>query len=122
MVSKTSRTSTETVEYYDRLLDTIPAIERKGAATAYTSLNGHMFSFLTKEGILALRLPQDARNKFIEKYDSKITMQYGSVMKEYVDVPGDLLKRTDELKTYMQLSFEYIGSLKPKATKKKRPS
>lgn len=51
---------------YESLVSTRPDIERKGATMPYTSLNGHMFSFLTKEGTLALRLsdgvPQEVQN------------------------------------------------------------
>ena len=35
---------------YDKLLATNPRVELKGAASAYTSLNGHMFTFMTKTG------------------------------------------------------------------------
>jgi TfoX/Sxy family transcriptional regulator of competence genes len=40
-------------------------------------------------------------------------------MKEYVAVPDDLLQNTEELKQYLDLSYEYIKTLKPKPTKKK---
>ena len=40
----------ERIEQYDRLIATLPGIERKGATVPYTSLNGHMFSFLTPTG------------------------------------------------------------------------
>jgi len=33
-------------------------------------LNEHMFSFLTKEGALALRLPAEARERFIKYFDT----------------------------------------------------
>ena len=45
---------------------------------------------------------------------------YGAVMKEYVTVPDTLLGKTKELKKYLDLSFEYVGTLKPKATTKKK--
>ena len=41
-------------------------------------------------------------------------------MKEYVDVPEALLKKTGELKKYFDLSFAYVSSLKPKPTTKKK--
>src|SRR2546423_1289816 len=50
----------------------------------YTSLNGHMFSLLTKEGWLALGLPSETRAAFLEKHQTKLGVQYGTVMKEYV--------------------------------------
>src|SRR6185503_8455133 len=42
---------------YDALVAAHPEIERKGATMPYTSLNGHMFSFLSPAGAMALRLP-----------------------------------------------------------------
>jgi hypothetical protein len=41
-----------------------------------------MFSMLTKEGRLALRLPAEAREAFLEKYDTELSVQYGRVRKE----------------------------------------
>ena len=46
---------------YEKLVATHPKVERKGATVPYTSLNGHMFSYLSKDGKLALRLPDEAR-------------------------------------------------------------
>ena len=34
----------------------------------YTSLNGHMFSVLHKDGSVALRLPAAEREAFLKKY------------------------------------------------------
>ena len=42
---------------YEKLVATNPKVERKGATVPYTSVNGHMFSYLSKEAKLALRLP-----------------------------------------------------------------
>ena len=54
--------SLETVALYEKLVATNPKVERKGAMLPYTSVNGNMFSLLTKSGTLALRLPEaDAR-------------------------------------------------------------
>jgi len=36
-----------------------------------------------------------------------------------IGVPDNLLKKTDELKYYHDLSYRYIETLKPKPTKKK---
>ena len=48
-----------------------------------------------------------------------VVIQYGAVMKEYVEVPDALLKKTTELQKIFDKSYEYAQSLKPKATKKK---
>ena len=84
----------------------------------YTSHNGNMFSILMESG-LALRLPEEARESFIKKYKSSLHKAYGIVMKEYVTVPDALLKKTNELTKYLDLSYEYVQSLKPKPTKRK---
>jgi hypothetical protein len=110
----------EVLNLYYRLVATNPSIERKGATMPYTSLNGHMFSFLTKTGSLALRLPTEERDAFLKKYKTKLCEQHGSVLKEYVEVPVALLKKTQELKKYFDLSCAYAASLKPKPTKKAR--
>ena len=108
----------DTLGWYEELVATHPGVERKGATTPYTSLNGHMFSFLTQQGRLALRLPADAREAFLKKYDTTLCEQHGTVLKEYVEVPDALLKKTRELKKYFDLSHAYVASLKPKPTKK----
>ena len=108
------------LELYEKLVSTNPNVERKGAAVPYTSLNGHMFSFLTKDGTLALRLPTAERNAFLSRYKTNLCEQYGTVMKEYVEVPEALLKNTRELKKFFDSSYLYVGSLKPKATTRKK--
>jgi TfoX/Sxy family transcriptional regulator of competence genes len=40
-------------------------------------------------------------------------------MREYVTVPNELLKNTNELQQYLELSYEYVKTLKPKPSKKK---
>jgi hypothetical protein len=103
---------------YDKLLATNRRIERKGAANPYTSLNGHMFTYLNPSGILALRLPEKEREEFLEKYKTTLFEAYGTVMKEYVTVPDSLLKKTKELRKYLELSYAYIQTLRPKPTRK----
>ena len=109
----------EALEHYERLVATNPKVERKGATMPYTSLNGHMFSLFTKENRLALRLPLDERNAFLKKFKTTLCEQYGTVMPEYVIVPDALLAKTKELKRFFDISYAYVGSLKPKPTTKK---
>ena len=78
-----------------------------------------MFTFVSKEGKIALRLGKEEREAFIEKYDSKLAENYGTVMKEYVEVPDALLEKLDELAPYLEMSYQYAQTLKPKATKNK---
>jgi hypothetical protein len=106
---------------YEKLVATNPEIERKGDTMPYTSTNGHMFSVLTKEAQLAIRLPEKERKAFLEKYKTTLCEQYGHVMPEYVVVPDALLAKTTELKRAFDASYAYVSSMKPKpATKKKK--
>jgi len=54
---KTNNIPPDKSALYDKLIETHSKIERKGAANPYTSLNGHMFTYLNPAGTLALRLP-----------------------------------------------------------------
>ncbi len=66
----------------------------KGAKNAYTSRNGHMFSFLDGDGTMALRLSNELGDEFRSTYDSGPVIQYGSVMRGYVSIPATLLADT----------------------------
>lgn len=104
---------------YKSLIDSHPKIELKGKNFPYTSINGHMFSILDKEGNLGLRLPKEVRGKIIRDFNTQLHEAYGKVMKEYVHVPDKLLAETVIMKNYIEISFTYVKSLKPKPTKKK---
>jgi TfoX/Sxy family transcriptional regulator of competence genes len=118
---KKSPIPAERVELYEKLLASIPEIERKGADNPYTSLNGNMFTLLlSPSGRLALRLPKEEREEFLTKHKTTLFEAYGAVMKEYVAVPDELLKNTKALGKYLVLSYEYAKTLKPKPTKAKK--
>ena len=108
----------EALEHYEALVATNPAVDRKGAKNPYTSRNGHMFSFLGPDGTLALRLPTERYEEFLATYDSGPVESYGAVMKGYVSVPAEVLADTDALKPWFDASHDWIGTLKPKPTKK----
>jgi len=120
MSRSTESTARNSLTHYERVIATNPKVERKGTAMPYTSVNGHMFSFLTKTGRMALRLPEPERDAFLKKYQTKLCEQHGTVLKEYVEVPEGLLEKTRELKRFFDASYEYVASLKPKPTKKKK--
>ena len=103
---------------YEALIATIPDLDRKGAAMAYTALNGHMFSYMNAEGVLALRLPAAERAEFMRRYDAPLHQAYGIVQKEYVTVPAGLLEETETLAPFFRAGFRLVESLKPKPTKR----
>ena len=63
---------------YEALVATNPKVDRKGKTMPYTSLNGHMFSMLTKEGQLALRLAVFSMHSFLTlTFLSLMVARYG---------------------------------------------
>lgn len=110
----------EQIELYNNLIKTNPDIEKKGKTTPYTSINGHMFSFLSKDGSMGLRLSESDRESFISEYYGKLMVQHGRTMKEFVEIPDELFSDTEKLTSYLQKSLDYVSSLKPKPTKKKK--
>jgi hypothetical protein len=116
---KTSKfTREKKLDLYKKLVAAQPGLALKGDTIPYTSLNGHMFSFLSKQDDFCLRLPTNEIPKFLEKYKSRLAENYGVVQKEYVVVPDELLEKTSELIKYLKISLNYISSLKPKPTSK----
>ena len=105
------------LKLYDKLIATNSNIERKGDTMPYTSLNGHMYTFLSKTGSLCIRLPKDERENFIKKFNTTLCEAHGAIMKEYVSVPDASLQNTNVLKKYLDLSYGYVKTLKPKPAK-----
>jgi TfoX/Sxy family transcriptional regulator of competence genes len=120
MDKRAESTFSDQLLLYQKLVTTNPAVELKGASMPYTSKNGHMFSFLTKDGTLALRLPTEDREAFLKKFKTRLCEQHGTILKEYVEVPQSLLKQTEKLRAFFDLSYAYVASLKPKPTAKKK--
>jgi hypothetical protein len=114
MTSAKSKIPANKLELYNKLIATHPKIERKGAVHPYTSLNGHMFTYLDQTGTMGMRLPQDEVEKFLKKYKTSLFKSYGVVNKDYVTVPDALLKDTKQLTKYLAISYEYVKTLKPK--------
>jgi hypothetical protein len=120
MTGTHSSTYAVNLALYEKVLAAVPGVERKGDTVPYTSQNGHMFTYFSKAGVMALRLPEKDREVFLKKYAARLCTQYGIVQKEYVEVPDTLLRKTAELAKYLKISFSYIGELKPKSAAKKK--
>lgn len=111
--------SAEQLVRYHELIAGNADYELKGKTTPYTSLNGHMFSFLSKTGTMGLRLSQEDREQFIQQYNTQLMEQHGRVMKEFVEVPAAaLVEHFEDLSAWLAKSYAHTASLKPKPTKK----
>src|SRR5690348_16487989 len=98
----------ENIDAYNKLVATNKKIERKGDTVPYTSHNGHMFSYLEKDGSMGLRLPPQELDKFLQKYKTTLFKSYGIIKKDFATVPDQLLKNTKELKPWFDISWEFV--------------
>ena len=105
------------LERYDNLIAQFPHIERKGKTVPYTSTNTYMFTFLDKEGTMDLRLGNEDLEDFKETHQSENSVQHGTIMADFVNVPETLFEDWTQLKEYVQMSYDYTNTLKPKKKK-----
>jgi TfoX/Sxy family transcriptional regulator of competence genes len=117
-----STTRPDRLASYDRLIGTLPGVDRKGASMPYTSVNGNMFSYLFDKGSLALRLSPADRDAFRAHFKTQLHEAHGTVQKEYVDVPDALLDDLSQLETWFVASHSYTSGLKPKPTTRRSAS
>jgi hypothetical protein len=99
------------IERYDTLLKRFPNVVRKGKNTPFALYNMQLFSFLTKDGVLALRLCPKNIAQFIQKHNGRPMLKLGRVMKGFVEVPETLWQNMDILYKYFQLSIAHTESL-----------
>lgn len=90
----------------------------KGKANPYTSMNGNMFSFLSKEGDICLRLSNDDQAAFWNAHGGDPVTQYGSVMKGYVALPQAVLDDEGTSALWFTRCLEHAKALPAKATKR----
>ncbi len=109
----------DALDLYEAVVAGHPDVERKGAKNPYTSRNGHMFSFLDPDGMMALRFSPEGQEAFWAQYESGPVEQYGRTMNGYVGIPAGLLADTAELQPWFDQSHEWIGTLEPTKKPKK---
>jgi hypothetical protein len=83
------------IALYEALIATHPEIDQKGKSSPYTSINGNMFTILSANGVLGMRLGVADREAFMETFGTGLYEAHGTVMKEYVAVPAELLAETE---------------------------
>lgn len=107
------------IDLYDRLIARHAGLGRKGKATAYTAMNGNMFSFVGPDGQLCIRLSKADKAAFDGQFGAEPVVRYNSVMDGYVAVTDALLSDEELLSEWFAKSVDFAQSLKPKPTKKK---
>ena len=116
MAKPAAKAPADKVALYDALIAGLPDVERKGAGFPYTSLNGNMFSILGASGVMGLRLSPGDREAFLSAHGAKLYESHGAVIKEYVAVPAALLADRAAMAPYVQASYAYAKTLRPKPT------
>ncbi len=120
MPAKPDEVPSELIELYRAAIETQPDIELKGGKKLpHTSTNGYMYSSLTKDGRMGIRLSASDREAFIAKHDAKPFVNYGANIAEHVEVPEELLHRPKELGEYLARSRAYTDSLPARKSKGK---
>ena len=107
----------EALERYRAVVEASENSDLKGAKNPYTSRNGHMFSFIDPDGVMALHLSAELETEFRSHYESGPVVQHGRTMRGYSSVPAELFDDA-ELLRWFELAWEWIGTLDPKPTKK----
>ena len=114
----------EKLELYERLVEAAGIDSKSNFGSAYTAVNGNMYSMISKYGVVGIRLPDEERETFIDEYSTEMFRADPSwpPSKNMVAVPDELLEDTKVLAPYLKRSHEYTQTLKPKPTKKKAKS
>lgn len=104
----------ERLALMDEIVAENPNFERKGKTMPYTSVNGHMFSLLNKDGELGIRLSKASGEAFMQKYQTTGFRSHGANMRGYVLIPNELLNDKSLLTSLFQEAYEYVLTLEPK--------
>ena len=115
MATQPDQVPADLIARYQAAIDTQPEVELKGAQKLpHTSTNGRMYSSLTKDGRMGLRLPDDEREAFMAEHDAVPFTNYGANIAEHVEVPDALLDQPAVLGEYLERSRQYTESLPSK--------
>jgi TfoX/Sxy family transcriptional regulator of competence genes len=121
--SKPVRPPADKLALYQRLIEAVEGVEaRSNFGSAYTAVNGNMYSMISKHGLVGIRLPEPDRSEFLAAYDTELFRGDPAwpPAREFVAVPDALLRDTEALRPYLERSYRYVQTLKPKGKPKPR--
>jgi hypothetical protein len=122
--SKKTNVPADKLALYERLLSTTKGVDAKSNfGSAYTAINGNMYSMISKHGVVGIRLPEKEREEFLAKHKTDLFRGDPAwpPAKEFVAVPDDLLEDAEALRPYLEMSLQYTKTLKPRAQRKSSP-
>jgi TfoX/Sxy family transcriptional regulator of competence genes len=122
---KWQKSSQVLVDLFQSVMPGPPAVQRKMFGYPAGFVNGNMFMGLFQESMI-LRLPTGPREEFSKNHDARIfEPMAGRPMREYAEVPQQVMRDRKELTRWVARAYEYGASLKPKSSagkSKKTPS
>ena len=104
----------EKIKLYDAIIEAHTESIRKGKNNPYTSMNGHMYSMVTKEGQVAIRISKEGRAQYMVEVNPTEVVTYNTIMKEYIEISDEMLKDQKVVLSLLDQSIAYIKTLKPK--------
>ena len=109
----------QVLEIYKTAVARHDELKVRGAKTAYTAINGNMFSFVDDQARICLRFSESRKAELNAQYGTRDVTQYGAVMRGYVALVDEVAVDGVELERLFAESYAFAKTLKPKATKKK---
>lgn len=107
-------TCEEKIKRYDEIVASCPRFERKGKTVPYTSANGYEFLLFNKDREFGIRFSKEDQEAFLEKHNTTLYKSHGATMRGYVLVPEKMMNDEALIAGYLNKSYDYVMSLKPK--------
>ena len=116
---KWRKSSPELIELFQKILPGPPVVARKMFGYPAGFVNGNLFMGLFEDDLI-LRLPEKLREELLAANQAKrFEPMHGRPMREYLAVPNALTRNQIELAAWVEKSFKYGNSLKPKSSASK---
>jgi hypothetical protein len=116
-VAKKISAPPDKVALYQRLIEAVEGANAKSNfGSAYTAVNGNMYSMISKHGVVGIRLPEPERSEFLAAYGTDLFRGDPAwpPAREFVAVPDALLEDTETLRPHLEHAYRYVQTLKPK--------
>ena len=73
MAEKRVTAPADKVRLYEVLLDSVDGVDRKSNfGSAYTAINGNMYTIISKHGVVGIRLPEPERSEFLDSFSTEL--------------------------------------------------
>ena len=72
MAGKKVTAPADKVVLYERLLESVGVDAKSNFGSAYTAVNGNMYTMISKHGVVGIRLPEPERSAFLKDYSTSL--------------------------------------------------